>query len=97
MDEVLDYRFNDFDTMNAAVRTRLADFNSTLQEFKRAYGEMADNWGGAAAENAGDVALRLDRFGRDTATLVGRFLKELEQHLEQSRATELANKNLFTG
>ena len=93
--EVLDYRFDEMEATNAGVRARLAEFTTTLEDFKRTYAELADAWGGVAATNAGDVAVRLDTFGKRTAQLVGDFLKELVRHLEQSQATETANKNLF--
>jgi len=92
-----DYRFEDMERTNVAVRARLQEFDTTLQDFKRTYTELAANWGGAAAANAADVALRLDRFGKDTALLVTNFLKELVNHLDQSRQIEEKNRRMFAG
>lgn len=97
MGDEFDYRFEDMARMNAAVRARLGEFSTTLEDFKRTYTEMASNWGGAAAADAGEVALRLDKFGKDTALLVTNFLKELENHLAESEHVEDQNRKLFAG
>jgi uncharacterized protein YukE len=97
MADLLDYRFGEMDATNNAVRQRLSDFRTTLEDFKNTYVRLAGNWGGAASENAGQVAQQLDTFGNDTAGVVNRFLNELTTHLEESMATERTNTGLFSG
>lgn len=95
MAEFLDYRFGEMAATNETVRQRLADFRSTLEEFKNTYARLAGNWGGAAAEGMGEVSQRLDAFGINISEIVQRFLNELNTHLEDSQATERSNAGLF--
>ncbi|HEY8473778.1 MAG TPA: hypothetical protein VIL37_14245 [Natronosporangium sp.] len=96
MAEFLDYRFGEIAATNEVVRQRLADFRTTLDDFKTTYNRLAANWGGTAAEGAVQVSEQLDRFGLHTADIVQRFLTELNTHLEESQAVERTNTGLFT-
>jgi uncharacterized protein YukE len=95
MAELLDYRFGEMEATNVAVRQRLGEFRTTLNDFRDTYVRLAGNWGGEASEGAGQVAKRLDQFGNETADVVNRFLTELTRHLEESMATERSNTGLF--
>ena len=97
MAQMLDYQFGDMEATNTAVQQRLNDFRTTLSDFKGTYVRMAGDWGGATADGAGQVAQLLDKFGQDVAGVVGRFLTELNSHLEESISTERKNTDLFTG
>jgi uncharacterized protein YukE len=91
----MDYRFGEMEVTNSAVRQRLGEFRTTLNDFRDTYMRLASNWGGEASQGAGQVAQRLDQFGNDTADVVNRFLTEMTRHLEESIATERSNTGLF--
>lgn len=96
MPDMLDYRFGEMAATNDAVRQRLADFRSTLDDFKNTYTRLAGNWGGAASEGAVQVSQQLDQFGLNTADIVQRFLSELTTHLDESQSIERTNTGLFS-
>jgi uncharacterized protein YukE len=95
MAEELQYDFNRMETVNTAIQQRLAEFRNHLEQYKKAYVEMAQFWGGAAAAGAGQVAQDLDKFGNGVADTVGVFRQRMVQHREESMAMEAQNASYF--
>jgi uncharacterized protein YukE len=95
MADVLDYQFGPMQQTNEAVQQRLNEFSSTLEAFKTTYTNLAQQWGGAAAEGATGVAQSLDQFGNDVKQVVQSFLKALQEHLDASMTMEKQNTGLF--
>lgn len=92
---IMDYRLGDIETTNAAVRTRLGEFSTTLKDFDTTVKTLFTSWGGAAAAASNDVSLRLQKQGEDIRLLVENYLKALETNLDESRRTEQQNIDLF--
>lgn len=96
MADFLNYQFGAMQQTNEAVQQRLSEFSSTLEAFKTTYTNLAQQWGGAAAEGATGVAQSLDKFGQDVAQVVQNFLKALQEHLEASISMEKQNTEMFS-
>jgi len=90
-------QFEAFADMNSAVRARLGEFSTTLQDFQRTYTALSAEWGGDTAGRANDVSQQVHKFGQRTGELVTNYLNALERHLAESEAAEAANARRFVG
>jgi uncharacterized protein YukE len=95
MADELQYDFGKMEMTNSAIQQRLGEFRNYLEEFKKTYLQLAQTWGGRAAEGAGQVAQDLDKFGNGVADTVGVFQQRMVAHRDESMAMEAQNAGLF--